>query len=139
RSRLAGVASEYDRAFRLDDQDRQWWRLRMEPQLVADLQMLIFGNDMVGVVHPAAHQVLEPRVAVKAALVLADLHKPWPNCRDRRVDGNGMGRLSTHMRGQLVAGQRHSRFFLRRAPVEMAGPQPKRICRARSRNGTDRQ
>ena len=51
----------------------------MEPDLVADLDVLPLGDDPVGAVDVAADQVLEEVVAVEAAASLAELRDPGPD------------------------------------------------------------
>ena len=72
------AALEHERAARLEAQDLQA-RRGVQQHGVAGLALLPLGVDAIGVAHAAAGEVLEPRVAVEAAAVLADLRDPRPH------------------------------------------------------------
>ena len=117
-------------------------RLRMQQQRVTANALLPLGVDAVGVAHPAAHEVLEPRVAVEAGAVLADLREPRPHLVGRRGDRDGARVLHGGVGHDLVARHRPVALRLARAPspdprdrrdVCAGGPQHQRVGRARGR------
>src|SRR5215208_1082974 len=73
-------SAEHYRLLRLDDDDRQRWGLWMKPYDITRSEALPFGNDPIRVMHIAPDHVFQPRVAIKSAPRLSDLHQPRPDC-----------------------------------------------------------
>ena len=76
----------------------------METNRIADLQVLPFWVDVVGVCYLAADQILRPCEAVKSAPSLTHLDEPRPDIFRRRVDRNGVRDLPCGSRQQRIAG-----------------------------------
>src|ERR1051325_8771997 len=80
---LFRIAPKHERVHRLADQSRQRRCVRMEPDFVSHLDLLELGQDAVCVAQVASDEILQPRIAVEPALVLAQLNEPGPDgsCR----------------------------------------------------------
>ena len=55
---------------------------------VTGAKLLPVGVDTIGVVDVVADESLEPRIAVEATAVLAELREPWPDRVGRRANGD---------------------------------------------------
>ena len=76
----------------------------MQVHGLADLSVLPLGVDLVGVVHLAAGEVLEPLVAVEAGAVLTELGEPRPDGLGRGLDRDRPRGLDPGSGTELVAG-----------------------------------
>src|ERR1051326_6239096 len=125
--RLFRIAPKHERVHWLADQYRQRRRFRMEPDFVSHLEVLELGQDAVCVAQVAADEILQPRITVEPALVLAYLNQPGPDGSCRRVDGDGMSGFSPGMRHRIVPRQVAAKFFVACAPLQVPGSQQKPI------------
>ena len=96
--------------------------LRREPDLVADLDILPSGHDLVRAVNVTADQVLQKVVAVETAAPLPQLSDPGPYLASRRADGDGAGRGEVRGADQIIAGQHLAALPGCRAPPELPAP-----------------
>jgi hypothetical protein len=94
----------------------------MQTQLVSDSDGLPLGNDPVGAVDLAAHEVLESVVAVEAAPPLPQLRDPRPYGGDGSRDGHGTRRADVRSSHELVAGERHPQLLVGCAPSQPRPP-----------------
>jgi hypothetical protein len=91
----------------------------VELDLVADLDVLPLGDDLVGAVDVAADQVLQRVVAVEAAPPLPELGDPGPDVVCRSMKGDGAGCREIAVGDEVVAVQ---------GGVELLVGRPHRSC-----------
>jgi hypothetical protein len=90
-------------------------------EVLADLEVLVFGQDVPGAGLAA---VVDPVVAVPAGAAPADLHEPWPDLLWRRFDGHRSGGVPRGLGDDVVVREGTSGLLGGSAPVHLVGSEP---------------
>lgn len=96
--------------------------VRMEIDLVSDLDVLLLGHDAISAVDVAAHEVLEAVIAIEPATPLPKLGEPWPDLVHRCADGDGPGRGEIGSHDEVIPGERVIELIVSRTPSELPLP-----------------
>src|SRR6266545_1238398 len=131
------ATAQHQRPARLHHGDAQP-NLRVELDLVPDLEVLPLGHDPVGAVDVAADQVLQRVVAVEAAPPLPELGDPGPDPLGRGMHGDGAGCREVGVGDEVVTVQGGVAFLVGRPPSQLPPPDHQEVGRRTADDGSAR-